>query len=275
MPNPGNDPFPKRNQVTKLGQWAMYTGGIGNPDTGTYTLAIDSLWDVTFPQITVMKLQPCVITKIHIQSNGSAEWTSGTQNYFLWKNNTARVAPADFNSGALQITDMDQVDGQAQKWFDVNIPVYSQDDVFTASLITNALTGGPEGQTMTLWGIAEEPAAPPSPLTADPIVGTNANGTFWKYADGRLICYDEDSTNRTTNLSVGSVYRSSAWVTNFAHPFVSTPVLVAGAQYVSGTSLLGAGQAGPTTTLGTTLRINGSVNSSVGRIVYHAIGNWK
>lgn len=263
-------------EVTKLGSWAMYTGAIGNPDTGTYTLGVDSLWCVTYPQLTIMRMQPCVITKILIQSNGAAEWTSGTQQYFLWKNNEARVGSADFDSGALQIGDMIQVDSQAQLWFDVNIPVSLETDYFTASLETNALTGGPEGLTMELWGVTGEAAIPPVPASlSPPTVITNANGTAWYYPDGRLICFDEDSTTRTTSFAVGDVFRSSAWTVTFPGTFISAPVLVPGANYVNGISLLGAGQAGATTTTGTRLRINGSVNSSEGILNYIAIGRWK
>lgn len=266
---------PAQEDVTNLGTWALWTGTLTNPSTQTLTLGPDSLWNVTFPQVTTMRLQPCTITKILITSNGGAEWTSGTMRMRIWKNNTARTPPADFDSGNLSIGDMVQVDFQANKWFDVNIPINSEDDYLTASMDTIALTGGPEGQRMIMWGIPKTAPFPAPSTTFLPIVETNANGTFEKYADGRLICYAQDPSTRTTSSAIGQVYRSSAWVATFPHAFIAAPLVSWSADYVSGTSLLGAGQAGPTTTTQSTARINGSVNSSVGRLQYVAHGFWK
>lgn len=108
-----------------------------------------------------------------------------------------------------------------------------------------------------------------------PVVGTNANGTFWQYPDGRLICFAIDSTTRTTSDASGDVYRSSAWVATFPFPFIEVPLVQVDAAIVSGTSLLGAGQSGPATTTEVAMRINGAVSTSVGRLNYVAIGRWK
>lgn len=108
-----------------------------------------------------------------------------------------------------------------------------------------------------------------------PEVATNANGTYEKYPDGRLICYHTSATTGSTTLATGQVFRSGAQVLTFPHAFSSVPtVLTPGGQYVSGTSLMGTGQAAAATATEVTLRLNSSTNSSQGRPSYYAVGRW-
>lgn len=266
---------PYQEGISKLGTWVNATA-ITNPSTQTITLATPNPQSITSVQTTLQRLQPGIITKVLIQCNGGTEWTSGTMRFRLWKNNAARVGAADFDTGNLSLADMpDDTISQRLRWFDANVLISSETDYFTASLDTIAQAGGPEGHEMQLWGITGAQVTPSPNISADPEVGTNSNGTFEKYSDGRLICYAMDAATRTTSLAIGNVYRSSPWVATFPHAFIAVPVVIWGADYVGSTSLLGAGQAGPTTTTQSTARVNGSVNSSVGRLQYVAYGRWK
>lgn len=264
-------------ELVKFGTWNVPTGILANPSTQTIVAGTNNPWNLTGAQISVMRLQPCVITKVFITSNGGAEWTSGTQQWLMWKNDGTRTPGNEvYDSGLLQVTDLPLVEGgQVQGWFDVNIPIDNEEDFLVATMDTVAVAGGPEGLSIELWGVTGPAALPIAPAGPAPSIITNANGTAWVYPDGRLICFDEDAALRTTSLAIGNVFRSSPWVVTFPVAFISIPVVIPGANYVSSTSLLGAGQAGPTSTTGTVLRINGSVISSQGYLNYVAIGAWK
>jgi hypothetical protein len=268
--------LPRSNgEVTVIGGFIVSNGLVSNPSTQTLPMGIPIPANSTGAQVPLLRPQPCVITKILITSNGGGEWVSGTQEFRMYKN-AQRTGTPIFTSGAVAPADVPLTDDtQRQRWYDVNIPMTSENDYLTADWESVSVSGGPEGIGMTLWGVTGDVAQPVNPVSSVPLVGTNSNGTFWQYPDGRLICYASDPNTRTTGLAIGSVFRSSAWVATFPFPFVDVPVVQCGADYVSGTSLLGAGQAGAATTTQVTMRINGSVNSSVGRLNYVAYGRWK
>jgi hypothetical protein len=103
-------------------------------------------------QSTVMRLQPCTVKKIYVSTN-SGEFTGGTMRFRLWKN-VVRTGTADFDSGDKDNTSFTfpAVDLQFGQWYEVNIPM-GEDDYFTAEMTVTAITGGPEGIYMQLWGV--------------------------------------------------------------------------------------------------------------------------
>lgn len=101
--------------------------------------------------------------------------------------------------------------------------------------------------------------------------GSNANGEFWKYADGRLDCGFTATTSVTTVNSSGSVFLASSPAYTFASPFISTPkVIVSGADSGSGLSAL------RTSLTTTTVTVNCYGASVSGKVTpeYTATGKW-
>lgn len=103
-------------------------------------------------QSTVMRIQPCTVKKIYLSTN-ITEFTGGTMRFQLWKN-AVRTGTADFDSGTKDNTSFtySSVDNQAGQWYEVDIPM-GEDDYFTAEISVDAITGGPEGIYMQLWGV--------------------------------------------------------------------------------------------------------------------------
>jgi hypothetical protein len=116
------------------------------------------------------------------------------------------------------------------------------------------------------------PQGEPSGL---PEVGVSSDGTYWKYPDGRLICFHKSTTVSTTSNAIGSSFRSDALAFTFPHAFIEIPTMSFGNEHESSTSSMGIGTSvGPTLT-DISLRLNGFVNNTQGYIHYTAIGKWK
>ena len=106
--------------------------------------------------------------------------------------------------------------------------------------------------------------------------GSNDNGSWVKYDDGTMICYDSisNSLTRVTNLACGG-YRTSGMTFSFPIQFIEIPRLI-----VNDTTALGYSngcRANPTvsTFLAYWWGINSSSTESLYKADYVAIGKWK
>ena len=104
--------------------------------------------------------------------------------------------------------------------------------------------------------------------------GSNANGSYVKWADGTMICIATPATIYTNSTIAGSIYYVLATLT-FPATFVSPPTLAANAFKVGGTGVTWAGGNTGTTTTGTGIWSLGSNSGSQTNIHYIAIGRWK
>ena len=98
--------------------------------------------------------------------------------------------------------------------------------------------------------------------------GSNANGSYIKFADGTMIC-SSDGISHACNIATGSLYRSADVTWTFPATFYATP-----RAFASGDNLvIGAASAWSTTSC----TVNGYVgdNGRVGNVRLLAIGRWK
>lgn len=103
--------------------------------------------------------------------------------------------------------------------------------------------------------------------------GSNANGAYVKWADGTMICQFDDTVNRTTSSSAGSIYTSAAISFPFPAAFSSLPSVAVTGRYVSGTSVAWPVQRARSITAAEIFSFG--VNSG-GSVVYGyiAVGRW-
>jgi|SRR6056297_242032 len=185
MTNPGNNPFPPEyaseadinnlqtqidsndtslsalggsvtansEHLTLLGSWALQFTGTGI-STGFYIMT-QVYGDISGPssQSTVMRMQPCVIKKVYISTNGGGEWTGGTLEWEFWKN-AVRTGTPDYTSGPKLNNGVNfdyLTDNQRATWDTTNVTM-AEDDYITARVTATSVTGGPEGIYMQLWG---------------------------------------------------------------------------------------------------------------------------
>lgn len=53
--------------------------------------------------------------------------------------------------------------------------------------------------------------------------GSNANGEFWRYADGRLDCQASELSTDAVSNAVGSIFRSNTFTWTLPAAFIATP----------------------------------------------------
>ena len=107
--------------------------------------------------------------------------------------------------------------------------------------------------------------------------GSNANGSFTKYPDGTLICYNLFTATGITNLAASGVYYGSDITWTYPSTFLATPIVSGtGARQSTDSNSLWAGlrTTGATTTV---LRAYSTTSSSgLGHNIHAtAIGRWK
>jgi len=111
--------------------------------------------------------------------------------------------------------------------------------------------------------------------------GTNANGEFWKYPDGKLICRDIISPTSNLGISIGgSLFRSGHNAITFAEPFNSIPSLVAQLNVNSASGFDSwVGDVRNTNATSSQIQLYSTVAtiSDIGNktIMYVAVGTWK
>lgn len=124
---------------------------------------------------------------------------------------------------------------------------------------------------------------PPQEFTTMPTVGgipvvesgSNANGSWTKYADGRMICeFLDESTVRTTETALGNIFWGGPTTLTFPQPFASRPVVSPACKWTEdGGSVVWGGVRASTAT---TAQIFVMSHSSGGRghLGYIARGEW-
>lgn len=107
--------------------------------------------------------------------------------------------------------------------------------------------------------------------------GSNANGSYIKYADGTMICTKLVTATTRISTAFGSLYETSSAVQfgDFAIPFVSNPFVIGNC--TGRTALLEAFQGLSTTSWGRTWLMRPSADTSDNEynINLFAIGKWK
>ena len=104
--------------------------------------------------------------------------------------------------------------------------------------------------------------------------GSNVNGEYVKFADGRLECSYVENTKRTTTIAKGLLYIAYSGAKTFAHEFVAPPTVFAGGDESSYT--VGAENPYRLTTTGFSyILLWGNVPTSrYNSFFYTAIGRW-
>ena len=102
--------------------------------------------------------------------------------------------------------------------------------------------------------------------------GSNANGSYIKYADGTMICHHVSATLSNTTVLSGSVYYSGLQALTFPHAFVSVPSVIESVVRSSGVCWAYGNMAATTTTVN--LGVAGTLSTNSGYPAYVALGRW-
>lgn len=103
--------------------------------------------------------------------------------------------------------------------------------------------------------------------------GTNANGTYIKFADGTMICR-HTSAQLTTSIAVASpMYMSPLITLTFPAAFVAVPSFAVGTVNSGGYFSLAAGD-GVTNTTNWSGRVISIISTATASLSYIAIGRW-
>ena len=108
--------------------------------------------------------------------------------------------------------------------------------------------------------------------------GSNANGEYWKYPDGKLICIKKLTVSIDINVAWGSSFISTAANSgNIAHSFISAPVIGVRASEAGGNLVFIGSSIGATyTSFGTYYLMRGHAVAGVTiTIDLTATGRWK
>lgn len=115
-------------------------------------------------------------------------------------------------------------------------------------------------------------------VDGSPIVesGSNANGSWTKWADGTMICEVEtDAATSSTGIQ-NSLYRGEFDATTFPQEFDTAPRVYGSLGYVGGTASAWVGYMPTASTMGTTGgRFLSPVSTDSAKLRILAIGKWK
>lgn len=109
-------------------------------------------------------------------------------------------------------------------------------------------------------------------------IGSNENGTYIKYDDGRLICMNEITKSLAITNNWGGLYASASdsHFTNFPMTFISRPQVYISTSSSGGYETFHVKGYPPSTTNATTFRVLGYWSTTQNIILsYLAIGRWK
>jgi len=102
--------------------------------------------------------------------------------------------------------------------------------------------------------------------------GSNANGTYIKYADGTLICSKQTTRYSTTSAEAG-FYGGDVASQNFAHAFVAAPIVTLTAANSSGSGCWATNAVSTTTGVGS-VRMYAAISGASALVNILAIGRW-
>ena len=110
-------------------------------------------------------------------------------------------------------------------------------------------------------------------------VGSNENGNYIKYADGRLECWNEITKSLDITTAWGPLYASpfENHFPDFPVRFISRPIVNVSSQSVGGYRSFIVKEYPPSDTNVNSFAVVGSWSSSQNNMIlaYHAIGRWK
>lgn len=165
--------------------------------------------------------------------------------------------------------------------------VLSAVDALKAPLASPALTGVPTAPTAAvgtntnqlatmaalqariLGTVAQSGGIPTGAIVE---TGTNANGTYTKWADGTMICRHTGAGQAAT-IGGGSVFYSGGVNFTFPATFITAPTITPSAVQSSGFFCWGVVDGSPSTT-NATVRVICPVNTGSASPSYIAIGRW-
>lgn len=126
--------------------------------------------------------------------------------------------------------------------------------------------------TQRAVGVVSQVAGVPTGAIVE--TGTNANGTYIRYADGTQICYFVEAATRAITSAVGSSFLSAGITGTFAAAFIAAPVMVGFVQNSSGGASAWASNSVPTAAGFTAAYMMAPLNTVIARFGYTAIGRW-
>lgn len=103
--------------------------------------------------------------------------------------------------------------------------------------------------------------------------GSNANGRYTKYADGTMICWFTDATQRTITSAQGSAFISAAIALTFPAVFAAAPTVVVQADNAQNAPTWAGPVAASTTGISQVYLFSFS-NTATARLAYIAVGRW-
>ena len=108
-----------------------------------------------------------------------------------------------------------------------------------------------------------------------PIVesGSNANGSYVKFADGTMICHGKTADATTSNAAGAVFYNGSGFTVTFPVAFYAAPTVFASAESSAGI-VIGA-RITSVGTAGAMLFLIGSIATNSGHLTWIGIGRWK
>lgn len=220
-----------------------------------YLIKWDSVSDyrLGFGEATFLEIGRAYFSNTNISDGGNAV---GVPSLSVMKN--GRII-AGYSSEHAPIRQDD--DGQP------SVYVVTIDDVISGSFAAYDIQG--------VGGVIDE-----TERSVSPFYESNANGTYYKYADGRLVC---EKTVAMTAVAVttasGSLFCSPVQTWTFPHPFISSPHLQCAAQRANDTAMGGVSlRDSPTVSAATwILWLSVSATAGVGtRVAFlRAEGRWK
>lgn len=141
----------------------------------------------------------------------------------------------------------------------------------TAALLTSLQSAGAYGKTNAVGTAGQTAGVPTGALMES---GSNANGSYWRFANGLQICIGTLISGGTATVQ-GSIYVSTPASGSFPIAFVVAPVVVASGLYnASGTGWATQATFSSTTTWGNWAVCYGAPNGSTSTIALIAVGRW-
>lgn len=103
--------------------------------------------------------------------------------------------------------------------------------------------------------------------------GSNVNGRYTKYADGTMICWFTDATQRAINTAAGTGFISAALSLTFPAVFAAAPTAVVQADSAQNAPAW-AGPVNTSTTGISQVYLFSFTNTATARLSYIAVGRW-
>jgi hypothetical protein len=140
-----------------------------------------------------------------------------------------------------------------------------------AALFTALQTVGAYGKTNAVGTVGQTAGVPTGALMES---GSNANGAYWRFANGLQICIGSLISGGTATTQ-GSIFVSTPASGSFPIAFVAAPVVVASGLYnASGTGWATQATFSSATTWGSWAVCYGASNGSASTISLIAVGRW-